>query len=40
MGILVGEYPQNFLLQKLPVAKLLAVKSVLSHLSLCVDYLD
>ncbi|KAF3914920.1 hypothetical protein ABW20_dc0108152 [Dactylellina cionopaga] len=26
MGILVGEYPQNFLLQKLPVAKFLSVK--------------
>ncbi|KAF2220422.1 major facilitator superfamily domain-containing protein [Elsinoe ampelina] len=25
MGILVGEYPQNFLLQKLPIAKFLAV---------------
>ncbi|PNP42011.1 hypothetical protein TGAMA5MH_06190 [Trichoderma gamsii] len=25
MGILVGEYPQNFLLQKLPLAKVLAV---------------
>lgn len=28
MGILVGEYPTNFLLQKLPVAKYLAVKYV------------
>jgi hypothetical protein len=26
MGILAGEFPQNFLLQKLPVAKFLAVK--------------
>lgn len=25
MGILVGEYPQNYLLQKLPLAKVLAV---------------
>jgi hypothetical protein len=26
MGVLVGEYPTNLLLQKLPVAKYLAVK--------------
>lgn len=26
IGILAGEYPQNFLLQKLPVAKFLAAK--------------
>lgn len=26
MGILAGEFPQTFLLQKLPVAKFLAVK--------------
>lgn len=25
IGILVGEYPQNFLLQKLPLAKMLSV---------------
>lgn len=26
MGVLVGEYPTNFLLQKLPIAKYLSVK--------------
>lgn len=29
MGVLVGEYPTNLLLQKLPVAKYLAVKCVI-----------
>ncbi|KAL1614287.1 hypothetical protein SLS54_009854 [Diplodia seriata] len=28
MGVLVGEYPTNFLLQKLPVAKYLAAKYI------------
>ncbi|KAK7707232.1 hypothetical protein SLS57_009401 [Botryosphaeria dothidea] len=34
MGILVGEYPTNFLLQKLPVAKYLAAKCALLFLVL------
>jgi hypothetical protein len=34
IGVLVGEYPTNFLLQKLPVAKYLAGKYVI----LTVDY--
>jgi len=33
LGVLAGEYPTNLLLQKLPVAKYLAAKSVESKLS-------
>lgn len=33
MGVLCGEYPTNFLLQKLPVAKYLAAKYVHTFLA-------